>query len=86
MLGGLEYSAGRLSFSSYSLKVLLTDTGPRLAIYICSTWTLKIIDFLLDALFLDLKSSKAQFYRCHTSDVKIVSLAKKSGYQLKCVL
>ena len=81
-----EYSAGRLSFSSYSLEVLLTDTGPRLAIYICSTWILQIICFLLDVLFSNLKISKAQFYICHISDGKIVSLAKKSGRQLKHVL
>lgn len=69
-----EYSAGRLSSSSYSLEVLLTDTGPWLAVYTCSTWTFKVIDCLLDASFPDLKSSKAQFYMCHISDVKTVIL------------
>lgn len=74
----LEYSAGGLRFSPHSLK-LSPLTGPRLATYIRSTQTLKIIDFLLDVLFPNLKSSKAQFY-----DVKFVSLAKMLG-QLKHV-
>lgn len=77
MLSGLGVLS-RLSFISYSLKSS-SLTEPRLATYIHSTWTLRIIDFLVDVLFLNLKSSKAQFY-----DVKVVSLVKTLG-QLKYV-